>query len=242
MTKLSANLNKIALLRNSRGGLRPDVIAAARTCLEAGADGITMHPRPDQRHAKPEDIFALRDLLSGHDDVELNVEGNPLREFMELVAKARPEQCTLVPDDPGQLTSDHGWTVSQSGQQLRPIVAKLHDLGIRVSLFMDPDIEEISLVPETGAERIELYTEAYAQAYGTPRQDEVFDQYVRAAAHAQSLGLGVNAGHDLNLDNLGLFRTIGGILEVSIGQALICDALEMGLSAAVEAYVGITDQ
>lgn len=240
MTKLSANLNKIALLRNSRGGLRPDVIAAARTCLEAGADGITMHPRPDQRHAKPEDIFALRDLLSGHDDVELNVEGNPLPEFMELVGKALPEQCTLVPDDPGQLTSDHGWTVSQLAGQLRPIVAQLHDLGIRVSLFMDPDIEEISRIPETGADRLELYTEAYAQAFGTPQQDEMFDRYARAAAHAQSLGLGVNAGHDLNLDNLGLFCTIPGILEVSIGQALICDALEMGLAAAVKAYVSAT--
>ncbi len=239
MTKLSVNLNKVALLRNSRGGTRPDVLAAARICIDAGADGITLHPRPDQRHAKPADVLALRELLDGHEGLELNVEGNPFPEFLDLVRRAKPDQCTLVPDEPGQLTSDHGWQLANAGEWLRPIIDELREWGIRVSLFMDPVLEEIERAKEVGADRIELYTEPYAKAFPTRRRDDVFRQFAAAAKAAQDLSLGVNAGHDLDLDNLGLFCTIPGLLEVSIGHALIADALEMGLENTVKSYLRV---
>jgi pyridoxine 5-phosphate synthase len=242
MTMLSVNLNKVALLRNTRDLDIPSVVRAARTCVAAGVDGITVHPRPDRRHIRPSDVFELADMLT----VEFNIEGNPYPEFMDLVRKVRPTQCTLVPDDPDQRTSDHGWLLVSGGvptedaRRITPIIADLRVLGCRVSIFMDPDLEQIDAVPATGADRIELYTEPYAAAFGGEREDEVFESYLRAARHAQELGLGVNGGHDLNLHNLPRFLTIGNILEVSIGHALIADALDMGLDRAVRAYRAIT--
>ncbi|NIA20927.1 MAG: pyridoxine 5'-phosphate synthase [Anaerolineaceae bacterium] len=240
MTLLSVNVNKIALLRNSRGGTVPSVTEAARVCIDAGCHGITVHPRPDQRHIRPGDVHDLARMLT----VEFNIEGNPFAEaegaypgFMKLVRDAKPAQATLVPDDPGQLTSDHGWNLKKDLPRVKPLVTELKDLGVRVSLFMDPDLEQIELAATSGADRIELYTEDYAAARARGDCQEVFAHYAAAAVRAQELGLGVNAGHDLNLDNLAHFLTIADILEVSIGHALIADALKMGLSAAVTAYL-----
>ena len=232
MPQLSVNLNKVALLRNSRSLGIPSVLEAARTCIDAGAAGITVHPRPDERHIRISDVHELAEMVT----VEFNIEGNPFPEFVELVRGIQPTQCTLVPDTPGQFTSDHGWDIASDGDRLKPIVAELRDLGIRVSLFMDPDLAQIEQVAGLGADRIELYTEPYASAYGTAEGAAVLARYAEAAAKAQSLGLGVNAGHDLNLDNLPDFCTIANVLEVSIGHALIADALWMGLSDAVKGY------
>ena len=220
------------MLRNSRTLGIPSVLEAARTCIDAGAAGITVHPRPDERHIRISDVHELAEMVT----VEFNIEGNPFPEFMELVRGIRPTQCTLVPDSPGQFTSDHGWDITSDGNRLKSIVAELRDLGIRVSLFMDPDLAQIERVAEVGADRIELYTEPYAAAYGTAQGGTVLARYAEAAAKAQSLGLGINAGHDLNLDNLPDFCTIANVLEVSIGHALIADALWMGLSDAVKRY------
>jgi len=240
MTLLSVNVNKVALLRNSRGGRVPSVTGAARVCIDAGCHGITVHPRPDQRHIRPGDVAELAEMLT----VEFNIEGNPFAEaegtypgFMNLVRDARPAQATLVPDDPGQLTSDHGWNLKKDLARVKPLVAELKDIGCRVSLFMDADLAQIELAATSGADRIELYTEDYAVAHASGDCEEVFQQYSRAAAGAQELGLGVNAGHDLNLDNLAHFLTIPEVLEVSIGHALIADALGMGLSESVKAYL-----
>ncbi len=242
MTKLSVNVNKVALLRNSRHGNVPSVVKAARLCLEAGAHGITVHPRPDERHIRPDDVEDLTRVLAepAHRHAEFNIEGNPFGgAFMDIVARARPHQCTLVPDSPDQFTSDHGWDVAADGARLKPIVAQLKALGCRVSLFMDPDPERIARVPETGADRVELYTEAYAVAYakGGAELQTTWERFRGAAAKAQELGLGVNAGHDLNRENLARFVTIPGILEVSIGHALVADALELGLPGTVRAYL-----
>lgn len=236
MTKLSVNLNKIALVRNTRAIGIPSVLNAAHTCIRAGAHGITVHPRPDQRHIKPSDVYELAEMLT----VEFNIEGNPfLSPFMEIVRKVKPTQCTLVPDTPDAFTSDHGWDLSEHSSRLVPIIQELRDLGIRVSLFMDLDIDQIQRAREVGTDRIELYTEAYATAFREGDVEPVFQRYARAAESAQKIGLGVNAGHDLNLQNLGEFCTIPGILEVSIGHALIADALEMGLFAAVKEYLKV---
>ncbi|HEY8509097.1 MAG TPA: pyridoxine 5'-phosphate synthase [Steroidobacteraceae bacterium] len=237
MTKLSVNLNKVALLRNSRTLGIPSVTNAAMICLDAGAHGITVHPRPDERHTRATDVYDLARLIAERPGIELNVEGNPFHKFMEIVRNARPAQATLVPDSPDAFTSDHGWDLRAQGQRLVPIIKELKDLGIRVSLFMDADSPDIERAKEIGADRIELYTEPYAAAYGTDRLEEVFERYAKAAARAQAVGLGVNAGHDLNLENLRKFCTIPGILEVSIGHALIADALEMGLAATVQEYL-----
>jgi pyridoxine 5-phosphate synthase len=244
MTLLSVNVNKIALLRNSRDIDLPSVVRAATVCIDAGAHGITVHPRPDQRHIRPSDVDDLKAMLP----VELNIEGNPFAGpegpypgFMELVRRAMPAQATLVPDDPGQLTSDHGFNMARDGERLTPLVRRLKDLGIRVSVFMDPDIEQIERVPATGADRIELYTEPYARAFESGDVEPTWQQFARAAARAQELGLGLNAGHDLNLENLGKFLEIPGILEVSIGHAIVCDALKMGLAKTVKAYRALTD-
>jgi pyridoxine 5-phosphate synthase len=239
MTKLSVNLNKVALLRNTRDVGVPSVLAAAKTCLKAGAHGITVHPRPDQRHIRPSDVYDLEGLIAGHPGIEFNIEGNPFPEFMELVRIVRPHQCTLVPDSPEASTSDHGWTISKNAAHLKPIIAELHQLGCRVSVFMDPDENEIAKVPEVGADRIELYTEPYAKAFAAGDYAAVFDRYAKAAELAHGQGLGLNAGHDLNLHNLGKFCEIPGLEEVSIGHALIADALDMGLAAAVSAYLQI---
>jgi pyridoxine 5-phosphate synthase len=235
MTKLSVNLNKVALIRNTRTIGIPSVIDAARTCIRAGAHGITVHPRPDERHIKPSDVYELAEMLT----VEFNIEGNPFPRFMEIVRKVKPTQCTLVPDTPDAFTSDHGWDLSEHGNRIRPIIQELKDLGIRVSLFMDPDIDQIQRAKEVGADRIELYTEPYATAFREGDVEPVFQQYDRSAQKAQEIGLGVNAGHDLNLKNLGKFCSILGILEVSIGHALIAEALEMGLFNTVKEYLKI---
>ncbi len=239
MTRLSVNLNKVALLRNTRDIGIPSVIEAGQTCIEAGAHGLTVHPRPDERHTRPSDVYDLAELLAETPSVEYNIEGNPfLGHFMELVRKVEPTQATLVPDDPGARTSDHGWDVEMHAERLRPIVEELKARGIRVSLFIDPDPDQIAHAARLGVDRIELYTEPYAKAHAHGAFDEVLAHYARAAARAQAMGLGVNAGHDLNLENLPAFCALPGILEVSIGHALIADALKMGLNAAVKAYLG----
>ncbi len=238
MTKLSVNLNKVALIRNTRTIGIPSVIDAAHTCMRAGADGITVHPRPDQRHIKPSDVYELAEILT----VEFNIEGNPFPDFVEMVHKVKPTQCTLVPDAPDAFTSDHGWNLSEHGEHLRSIIQELKGLGIRISLFMDPDLDQIQRAKEVGADRIELYTEPYARAFREGEVEPVFQEYARAAKKAQQIGLGVNAGHDLNRENLGKFCSIPGILEVSIGHALIADALEMGLFNTVKEYLKILSQ
>ena len=236
MTKLSVNLNRVALLRNSRPLTMPCVTQAAQVCIDAGAHGITVHPRPDERHIRKTDVYELKEVLS---EVEYNIEGNPFPEFMEMVRDVRPDQCTLVPDEPHQRTSDHGWDLQRDGERLKPIVAELKDLGIRVSLFMDPEPENMILAKALAADRVELYTEAYASAFANGDVGRVFRQYAEAARAARDVGLGVNAGHDLNLDNLGEFVTIPNILEVSIGHALIADAVFLGLESTVKAYLAV---
>ena len=242
LTKLSVNLNKVALLRNARSIGIPDVVRSAQTCIRGGAHGITVHPRPDERHAKPADVYELAELLETTPSIEFNIEGNPFPKFMEIVRKVKPTQCTLVPDSPDVLTSDHGWNLVEDGKRLEPLIEELKDCGIRVSLFMDADNAQIERAKEAGADRVELYTEPYAAAYKTGDAGIVFEQYVRAARKAHEVGLGVNAGHDLNLENLGKFCSIPNIAEVSIGHALISDALEVGLFNAVQAYVGILEK
>lgn len=242
MTKLSVNVNKVALLRNSRQGEIPSPLRHARIALEAGAHGITVHPRPDERHIRAYDVHQIAELLSepAYADREFNIEGNPfIGRYMEMCRHVAPDQCTLVPDAPGQSTSDHGWDAAGNAHRLKPIVDELRGLGCRVSLFMDPDPEAVAHVPTTGADRIELYTEGYAVAHaeGGAAAQRAHERYAAAARAAQALGLGVNGGHDLNLSNLGAFVSIAGILEVSIGHALVADALEMGMAAAVKAYL-----
>jgi pyridoxine 5-phosphate synthase len=242
LTKLSVNLNKVALLRNARNIGIPSVTKAAQICISAGAHGITVHPRPDERHAKPSDVFDLASLLATASGVELNVEGNPFPQFMEIVRNVKPTQCTLVPDSPDALTSDHGWDLAEHGSRLRTIIDELKSLGIRISLFLDPDCEQVERAKEFGADRIELYTETYAANYNTTNADTVFEQFARASRKAHEIGLGVNAGHDLNLENLGKFCSILNIAEVSIGHALVSDALEMGMHSAVQAYLKVLEE
>jgi pyridoxine 5-phosphate synthase len=237
-TALSVNLNKVALVRNSRQLGIPGVLRAATLCLDAGAHGITVHPRPDARHIRPGDVRDLHRLLVARPAAEFNIEGNPFHNLMDFVGELRPHQCTLVPDSEGQLTSDHGWNLQLDGERLRPVIAQARQWGVRVSLFMDPVPEAMALAKAVGADRVELYTESYARAFGTPHQDSVLRAFAQAAAAAQQAGLGVNAGHDLNRDNLTAFlRAVPGVLEVSIGHAFIADALELGYGAAVEAYL-----
>jgi pyridoxine 5-phosphate synthase len=249
--ELSVNLNKVALLRNSRGGNIPDLLTAARTVLRAGAYGITVHPRPDQRHTRASDVPALARLLADEfPSAELNIEGNPstgprangFPGFAALIERARPAQVTLVPDSDAQLTSDHGWDLSGDNTALERCIAQFRATGARVSLFMDPDLAQIRRVPDIGAQRIELYTGPFAATVlthgaGSQQARESLTAYRAAAEEAAALGLGVNAGHDLDLINLPLFATIPEILEVSIGHALVADALYLGLAAAVTAYL-----
>jgi pyridoxine 5-phosphate synthase len=241
-TALSVNLNKVALLRNTRHLGIPSVTRAATLVLEAGARGITVHPRPDERHIRRHDVFDLADLLQAWPAVEYNIEGNPLHNLMglvrELAAQGRcPHQVTFVPDSVEQATSDHGWQFPQDAAVLAPLVQEARALGARVSLFMDPLPAAMAAVQAVGADRVELYTEAYARAHGTPRQAEVLAGYTAAAVAALQAGLGLNAGHDLNRENLGDFlRAVPGVQEVSIGHALIADALELGLTETVRDY------
>ena len=247
MTALSVNLNKIALIRNSRDTQSPDIPEHAQLCIDAGADGITVHPRPDQRHIRAQDCRDLAAMLS----VEFNIEGNPFAGarsseragvsdhpgFMPLVRELRPSQATLVPDADDQLTSNRGFDLRRDGERVAGIVAELKGLGVRSSLFIDPDPAQIRLAAETGADRIELYTERYARAVADNADPaSVLEEYRQAAVLAVELGLGVNAGHDLNLDNLPAFATLPGLLEVSIGHALTVDALRLGLAETVRAY------
>lgn len=241
MTELSVNLNKIALLRNQRDIGIPNVIKSAETIIEAGANGITVHPRPDERHTRYSDVYELAKMLT----VEFNIEGNPFTgKYMEIVSDVKPTQATLVPDAPDANTSDHGWDMQKNKERLLPVIEKLKSQDIRVSLFMDPDIGGIELAKEVGADRVELYTEPYARAFESQKELEAtLEQYAEAARAAVKTGLGLNAGHDLNLLNLGRFcRGVPGILEVSIGHALIADALDMGLHNAVKAYLKILSQ
>lgn len=243
MTALSINLNKIALIRNSREGNYPNILDFANTCIDCGVDGITVHPRPDQRHIRPSDVRQLANLVAPLDEVEFNIEGNPFADacgeypgLIALVQETVPDQCTLVPDSDSQLTSDHGFDLNQQGDQLIPIINQIKSMGVRVSLFMDPDLEQIKLASEVGADRIELYTGPYSAAWGTEALEIIFDQHLKAANLATSLGLGVNAGHDLNLDNLAKFASIPNLLEVSIGHAFTVDSLNMGMIPTLRAY------
>lgn len=243
MTRLSVNVNKIALLRNSRNLGIPSVTRAADIALRAGAHGITVHPRPDARHIRARDVHELAGLLKQWPDAEFNIEGNPFEPpLLELAEAVLPQQCTLVPDDPAAFTSDHGWDLPRHGERLRPVIAGLHAQGIRVSLFMDPLPEAMAMAADIGADRIELYTEPYARSFGSGEEAVTVTRYAAAARSAQASGLGVNAGHDLNRENLPLFLSaVQGVTEVSIGHALIADALESGLAAAVAAYLRAMD-
>ena len=237
-TALSVNVNRVALLRNSRPVGMPNVVRLATRALEAGADGITVHPRPDARHITAADVADLGALLRDWPMAEYNIEGNPFHNLMPLIREHRPHQATFVPDSVGQATSDHGWDLVRDGDALRPLIAECHALGVRVSLFMDPVPEAMAAARALGADRVELYTEAYARAHGTPRQAEVLAPYVATAQAALQAGLGVNAGHDLNRDNLTDFlRAVPGVDEVSIGHAIASDALEMGMGETVKAFV-----
>jgi len=242
-TALSVNVNKVALLRNTRSLGIPSVLRAATLALEAGAHGITVHPRPDERHIRAHDVFELAELLTRWPQAEYNIEGNPLHNLMallrELVAKGRrPQQATFVPDSVAQSTSDHGWRFPQDADVLAPLIAEAHALGVRVSLFMDPLPEAMAAVRALGADRVELYTESYARAHGTPDAARVLAGFTATAQAAIQHGLGLNAGHDLNRDNLTDFlRAVPGVQEVSIGHALIADALELGYTETVRGYL-----
>ncbi|WP_374674968.1 pyridoxine 5'-phosphate synthase [Ideonella sp.] len=237
-TALSVNLNKVALLRNTRHLAIPSVTRAAEQVLQAGADGITVHPRPDERHIRANDVHELAALLKAWPEAEYNIEGNPLHNLMDFVRTVRPHQATFVPDTVGQFTSDHGWDLRHDAERIRPLIAECQALGVRVSLFMDPVPEAMAAARAVGADRVELYTEAYARAFGTPDEAAVRARYAAAASAALAAGLGVNAGHDLNRDNLSAFlREVPGVAEVSIGHALIADALELGYTDTVRAYL-----
>ncbi len=239
MTKLSVNVNKIALLRNSRGTDYPNVRQHAERLLELGAHGITVHPRQDERHIKYSDVRELALLLADHTDAEFNVEGYPSDSFLHLIEETRPDQCTLVPDSATQLTSDHGWDPRDSGDLLQAVLERSRAAGARTALFMDADVELIAGLQGLPVDRIELYTEPYAHGFDKPNGQTILQQYREAATFAQQQGLGVNAGHDLNLRNLAAFLEIPGILEVSIGHALTVEALELGMAETLARYLAI---
>lgn len=234
VTRLSVNVNKIATLRNSRGGNNPNLLQVTKDIISFGADGITVHPRPDERHIRYRDVYELKKNI----EVEFNIEGNPREQkFVDLVLANQPTQVTLVPDTLGQLTSDHGWDTIQHKDYLVEIIQVFKKAGIRVSIFVDPQIEMVTGAKETGTDRIELYTESFAKKFAAGDRQGAIDPYVTAAMKANELGLGINAGHDLDLENLKFFaQNIPGLLEVSIGHALICDALYLGLENAVQMY------
>ena len=237
-TALSVNLNKVALVRNTRHLGIPSVTRAATLCLQAGAHGITVHPRPDERHIRAHDVADLAELMKAWPEREFNIEGNPLQNLMGIVRQFKPQQCTFVPDSEGQFTSDHGWNPETDTDKLRPLIAEARALGVRVSLFMDAEPSGMAWAKSVGADRVELYTEPFAAAWGKAEQQAQLDRFALAAQAALDVGLGVNAGHDLNRDNLTAFiKHVPGVQEVSIGHALIADALELGYSATIAAYL-----
>jgi pyridoxine 5-phosphate synthase len=233
-TKLSVNINKIATLRNSRGGNVPDLLKVAIDCERFGAQGITVHPRPDERHIRYKDVTDLKPLLT----TEFNIEGNPKEQkFIDIVLNVKPAQVTLVPDTTGQLTSDHGWDTISNKEYLKDIISLFNSAGIRTSIFVDPDLRMIEGAREVGTNRIELYTEAYAKQFSIDKE-KACSPFIKAAKRAKEIGLGINAGHDLSLENLNYFiRHVEGVLEVSIGHALICDALYFGLENTIQLYL-----
>ena len=233
MAKLSVNINKVATLRNARGGNIPDVLKVAVDCERYGAQGITVHPRPDQRHIRYQDVLDLKPLIT----TEFNIEGYPSKEFMDLVLKVKPEQVTLVPDPPDVITSNAGWNTVKDQKFLKEVISELKNKGIRTSIFIDTELVNIENAPKTGTDRIELYTEAYAAGF-YKNKEKAIAPYIAAAKKANELNLEINAGHDLNLDNLGYFaQHIPGLLEVSIGHALISDALYFGLENTIQLYL-----
>ncbi len=246
-TALSVNVNKVALLRNTRHLGIPDVVRAARLCLQAGANGITVHPRPDERHIRSADVFEIAAMMKDWPDREFNIEGNPFQNLMgfvhDLSARGLPlHQCTFVPDSEDQFTSDHGWAFPQDADKLKPLIDAVHARGVRVSLFMDPIPEAMAAAKAVGADRVEFYTESYASACTADQKEDALSLFTQSAQAAAAIYLGVNAGHDLNRDNLTAFlNAVPGVLEVSIGHALVADALEMGYSAAVKDYLRCID-
>ena len=235
--KLSVNVNKVATLRNSRGGREPDVLHAVAVCVAAGAPGITVHPRADQRHIRKSDVFAIAEQLKQSPQVEFNIEGDPRPELLELVLNVRPSQCTLVPVKPGEITSQAGWPAETPVDNLKAIVANIKKLGVRVSIFVDPVPDAVKWAAAVGGDRVELYTEPFARAFEAGRGQASFDTYAKAAELAHTLGLGINAGHDLDLNNLTLFRQLPHLEEVSIGHALVSHALYVGLERSVRDYL-----
>ncbi|MDB5208510.1 MAG: pyridoxine 5-phosphate synthase [Flavisolibacter sp.] len=233
-TKLSININKLATLRNSRGGNNPDILKAAIDVQRFGADGVTVHPRPDERHIRYDDVRAIRKII----ETEFNIEGNPREQrFVDLVLETLPHQVTLVPDESGQLTSDHGWDTIKHKDYLKEIISVFKAAGIRVSIFVDPDVKMVEGAALTGTDRIELYTEGYAKEYSAGNKQQAIDSYIEAAKKAREVGLGLNAGHDLDLYNLKYFKqNIAWLDEVSIGHALICDAIYLGFENAIQLY------
>ena len=242
-TALSVNVNKVALLRNTRHLGIPDVVRAARLSLEAGANGITVHPRPDERHVRSADVFEIAAMMKDWPDREFNIEGNPFQNLMgfvqDLSARGLPlHQCTFVPDSEDQFTSDHGWAFPQDAERLKPLIEQVHARGVRVSLFMDPIPEAMAQAKAAGADRVELYTESYASAFNTSLKNDALSRFTQSARAAAAIDLGLNAGHDLNRDNLTEFlKAVPGVLEVSIGHALVSDALELGYDATVKEYL-----
>lgn len=233
MTKLSVNINKFATLRNARGGNNPDLLQVARDCEQFGGQGITVHPRPDERHIRQSDVIKLKNYIN----TEFNIEGYPSEDFIALVCAVKPAQVTLVPDTPDQLTSNAGWNTKKQADFLTPIIARFHEVNVRVSIFIDPDKEMADYALRCGADRIELYTEPYASNYKINRQ-EAIAPYIECALHCRNIGLGINAGHDLSLENLAYFsQQIPFLDEVSIGHALVCDALYLGLERTIKTYL-----
>jgi pyridoxine 5-phosphate synthase len=237
MIKLSVNVNKVATLRNSRGGSQPDVLEAVRTCIKAGAPSITVHPRADQRHITKSDVHQIAEALKALAHVEFNIEGDPRPDLFDMVLKVRPTQCTLVPVTPGEVTSQAGWPADTATETLSEVVNGMKKIGVRVSLFVDPVADAVRWAARMGADRVELYTEPFARAFEARKGQESFKIYAEAAELAHTLGLGVNAGHDLDLHNMPLFRKLPHLAEVSIGHALISHALYVGLDRSVRDYL-----
>jgi len=237
LIKLSVNINKVATLRNARGGNDPDVLQAAAICIKAGAPGITVHPRADQRHITTADVHQVAELLKAYAHVELNIEGDPRPELLDMVLKVRPTQCTLVPVQAGEMTSQAGWPAETPADTLSSVISGMKKIGVRVSLFVDPTSDAVRWAADMGGDRVEFYTEPFARAVESRTGPDSFTIYAAAAELAHSLGLGVNAGHDLNLQNLPLFRKLPHLAEVSIGHALISHALHVGLDRSVRDYL-----